>query len=173
MMLQGTGASLELFQRGPKDQQAFLLADADGTVEDPHPVIARGHIAAEQEQATTQQPGADRLVVGEAQRQRIAQDADETAEGLAGAAQADVGVEIPEQAEADDQNRVAMTFRRRQLSRRQLPAARAWVHPPWSRKFLACLFEPESQRGDLLGLLPGDCLPVIAAFGEIPDGDPT
>ena len=34
MMLRGTGASLELFQRNAKDQQAFLLADADGTVED-------------------------------------------------------------------------------------------------------------------------------------------
>jgi hypothetical protein len=66
---------------------------------------------------------------------------------------------------------VAVTFRRSQLSRRQLPAARACVHPPWRRKFLACLFELESQRGDLLGLLPGDRLPVIAAFGEIPDGD--
>ena len=62
-------------------------------------------------------------MVGEAQRQRIAQDADETEEDLADAAQADVGVEIPEQAEADDQNRVAVTFRRRQLSRRQWPAA--------------------------------------------------
>ena len=110
-------------------------------------------------------------MVGEAQRQRIAKDADETEEDFADAAQADVGVEIPKQAEADDQNRVAVTFRRRQLSRRQLPAARACVHPPWRRKFLACLFEPESQRGDLLGLLPGDRLPVITAFGEIPDGD--
>src|SRR4051812_18871826 len=171
MMLQGTGASPELFQRNAKDQQAFLLADADRTVENPHPVIARGHIAAEQEQATTQQPGADRLVVGEAQRQRIAEDADETEEDFADAAQADVGVEIPKQAEADDQDGVAVTFRRRQLSRRQLPAARACVHLPWRRKCLACLFELESQRGDLLGLLPGDRLPVIAAFGEIPDGD--
>jgi hypothetical protein len=110
-------------------------------------------------------------VVGEAQRQRIAKDADETEEDFADAAQADVGVEIPKQAEADDQDRVAVTFRRRQLSRRQLPAARACVHPPWRRKFLTCLFELESQRGDLLGLLPGDRLPVIAAFGEIPDGD--
>jgi hypothetical protein len=94
-------------------------------------------------------------------------------EDFADAAQANVGVKIPKQAEADDQNRVAVTFRRRRLSRRQWPAARACVHTSWRRKFLACLFELESQRGDLLGLLPGDRLPVIAAFGEIPDGDAT
>jgi hypothetical protein len=38
-------------------------------------------------------------------------------------------------------------------------------------KFLAGLFESGTQSGDLLGLMPGDGLPVIAAFGEITDGD--
>src|SRR4051794_34294597 len=171
MMLQSTRVSLEVVQRCPKDQQAFLLADADGVVENPHPVVAGWHTAAEQEQATTQQPGADRLGVGETQRQRVAKEADETEQDFANPAQADVGVEIPKQAEANDQQRVAMACRRRQVSRGKLSAAKAFLRSPCRRKFLACLFELGTQGGDLLGLLTSDILPVITAFGEIADGD--
>jgi hypothetical protein len=171
MMLQRTGVSLEVVQGYPNDQQAFLLADPDGVVENPHPVVAPWHTATEQEQATTQQPGPNRLVVGEAQRQRIAKEADEAEQNFANPTQADVGVEIPTQAEANDQQRVAMADRRRQVGRGKLSAARAFLRSPCRRKFRACLFESGTQSGDLFGPLTSDMLPVIAAFREIADGD--
>src|SRR6185369_16906166 len=40
MMLQGTRVSLEVVQRGAQDEQTFLRADAEGGVEEPHPVVA-------------------------------------------------------------------------------------------------------------------------------------
>ena len=82
-----------------------------------------------------------------------------------------MGVEIPKQAEANDQQRVAVARRRRQVGRGKLSAARAFLRSPCRRKFLACLFELGTQGGDFLGLLTSDILPVIAAFGEIADGD--
>ena len=110
-------------------------------------------------------------MVGQAQRQRAAKEIDKAEQDFAHTAQADVGVEIPKQAEADDQQRVAMACRRRQFSRGKLPTARACLRQNPRRKFLARLFELGTQSGDLLGPMPGEGLPVIAAFGEIADGD--
>src|SRR4051794_15386450 len=169
MMLQGTRVGAEVVQRCAQDEQTFLRADADGGVEDPHPVVAARHRAAKQEQATSQQPGANRLVVGEAQRQGLAKDTDETEQDFAGTAQTDVGVEIPKQAEANDQQRVPVPFRCRELSK--LSAARALLRWPCRRTLLARLFELGTQSGELLRLLPRDSLPVIAACTQIADGD--
>jgi hypothetical protein len=140
MMLQGSRVILEVVQRSPKDQQAFLLTDADGVVEDPHPVVPGWHRSAQQEKATAKQPGADGLVVGQAQGQYAAQEIDEAEQDLADTAQADVGVEIPEQAEADDQKRVAMAFRCRQVSRGDSPAASACLRqdPPTGSSSRVC-----------------------------------
>src|SRR4051795_2694721 len=55
----------------------------------------------------------------------------------------------------------------RRVARRQRLSA---SEPPHG-KFLAGRFELGTQSGDLLGPMPGDGLPVIAAFGEIADGD--
>ena len=79
-------------------------------------------------------------MVGQAQGQRAAKKVDEAEQDFANTAQTDVGVEIPKQAEADDQKRVAMAFRCRQVSRGKLPAARACLrqNPPTGSSSRVC-----------------------------------
>ena len=110
MMLKGTWMSRKLIKRSAKNQHTFILAESNGLVDNPYPIIAAWHRPAQQEETATKQPGADRLVVGQTQGKHIAKNVDEAEQYFAYPAKTDVGVKIPTQTEANDQQRVAVPF---------------------------------------------------------------
>src|SRR5258708_6786394 len=79
---------------------------------------------------------------------------------------------MPKQTETNDEQRMAMAFRRRQVNRSNLPAARDSQRQPTScGGLIVGLFELGAQCGDLFCKLPGGGLPMITTLGDVADGN--